>query len=222
MSGNFIAYYRVSTDRQGRSGLGLDAQKQAVSAYLNGGKWSLINEFVEVESGKNNARPQLEAAISLCRRKKAKLIIAKLDRLSRNLAFIATLMDSGIEFVAADNPHANKLTIHILAAVAQNERELIAERTIAALAAAKARGKRLGRYGAEVLAPTNRQKAYEHAREIAPALADMLADGLSLRKMASMLDSSGVNPPRGKKWSAMGVKRALNRLGVNRPNQLKV
>lgn len=214
MNGNFVAYYRVSTDRQGRSGLGLDAQKQAVGAYLNGGKGSLLNEFVEVESGKNNARPQLEAAIALCRRKKAKLIIAKLDRLSRNLAFIATLMESGVEFVAADNPHANKLTVHILAAVAQNEREMIAERTKAALAAAKARGKRLGRYGAEVLAPANRALAMERAEEIAPALADMLAEGFSLRAMAATLDSSGSKAPRGGKWSAMTVKRALNRLGV--------
>lgn len=215
MNGNFVAYYRVSTDRQGRSGLGLDAQKQAVGNYLNGGKWSLLNEFVEVESGKNNARPQLEAAIALCRRKKAKLIIAKLDRLSRNLAFIATLMESGIEFVAADNPHANKLTVHILAAVAQNEREMIAERTKAALAAAEARGQRLGRYGAEVLAPANRQRAIDQAREIAPAFADMITDGLSLREMARRLDESGIKGPRGGLWSAMAVKRALNRLGVS-------
>lgn len=217
MNGNFVAYYRVSTDRQGRSGLGFDAQKQAVTAYLNGGKWSLLNEFVEVESGKNNARPQLEAAIALCRRKKAKLIIAKLDRLSRNLAFIATLMESGIEFVAADNPHANKLTVHILAAVAQNEREMIAERTKAALAAAKARGTRLGRYGADVLAPANRKGAIDHAREIAPALADMISDGLSLRAMAGRLDESGIKAARGGKWSAMAVKRALQRVSELRP-----
>jgi DNA invertase Pin-like site-specific DNA recombinase len=113
-----------------------------VRDYLNGGSWDLVGEYTEVESGKNNARPQLEAALETCRRHRAKLIIAKLDRLSRNLAFIATLMESGVEFLAADNPHANKLTVHILAAVAQHER--VSERTRSALQAAKARGQKLG------------------------------------------------------------------------------
>ena len=140
----FVAYYRVSTDRQGRSGLGLEAQQKAVTDYLNGGAWELVGEFVEVESGKKSNRPQLARAIETCRKRRARLVIAKLDRLSRNLAFVATLMDAGVEFVAVDNPHANRLTIHILAAVAEHEREAISERTKAALAAAKARGKRLG------------------------------------------------------------------------------
>src|SRR6185312_7693765 len=121
--GKFIAYFRVSTDRQGQSGLGLEAQRSAVSAYLNGGSWTMIAEFTEVESGKHADRPQLTAALAACKKHKAKLVIAKLDRLSRNLAFIATLMDSGVEFVAADNPYANKLTVHILAA--GHEREII-------------------------------------------------------------------------------------------------
>ena len=108
----FVAYYRVSTARQGRSGLGLDAQKRAVTDYLNGGAWKLSAEFTEVESGKRSDRPELEKALAACKRHKAKLVIAKLDRLSRNLAFIATLMDSGVEFIAVDNPHANKLTVH--------------------------------------------------------------------------------------------------------------
>ena len=142
-----VAYYRVSTDRQGRSGLGLEAQQKAVMDFLNGGAWELVGEFVEVESGKKSDRPELTRAIDACRKHKARLVIAKLDRLSRNLAFVATLMDSGVEFVAVDNPHANKLTIHILAAVAEHEREAISERTKAALAAAKARGKRLGTPG---------------------------------------------------------------------------
>ena len=143
-SGKFVAYYRVSTDRQGKSGLGLDAQREAVTSYLNGGSWQLVQELVEVESGKRADRPQLAAALAACRKHKAKLVIAKLDRLSRNLAFIATLMDSGVEFVAVDNPHANRLTVHILAAVAEHERVMISERTKAALAAAKARGTQLG------------------------------------------------------------------------------
>jgi DNA invertase Pin-like site-specific DNA recombinase len=139
----FVAYYRVSTDRQGQSGLGLEAQRSAVLAYVNGGSWTRIAEFTEIESGKHANRPQLAAALAACKKHKAKLVIAKLDRLSRNLAFIATLMDSGVEFVAVDNPHANKLTVHILAAVAQHEREMISQRTRDALQAAKARGKRL-------------------------------------------------------------------------------
>jgi DNA invertase Pin-like site-specific DNA recombinase len=142
--GKFIAYFRVSTDRQGKSGLGLAAQREAVMSYLDGGRWALVDEFTEVESGKRNDRPELVKAFAACKKQRAKLVIAKLDRLSRNLAFIATLMDSGVEFIAVDNPHANKLTIHILAAVAQHEREIISARTSAALKAAKARGKRLG------------------------------------------------------------------------------
>src|SRR5215213_4836727 len=142
--GRFVAYHRVSTDRQGKSGLGLEAQRKAILDYLNGGAWELTAEFVEVESGKHSDRPQLVSALEACRKHKAKLVIAKLDRLSRNLAFIATLMESGVEFVAVDNPHATKLTVHILAAVAQHERELIGQRTRDALQAAKARGKKLG------------------------------------------------------------------------------
>jgi DNA invertase Pin-like site-specific DNA recombinase len=124
--------------------LGLAAQREAVMSYLDGGRWALVDEFTEIESGKRNDRLELVKALAACKKQKAKLVIAKLDRLSRNLAFIATLMDSGVEFVAVDNPHANKLTIHILAAVAQHEREIISARTSAALKAAKARGKRLG------------------------------------------------------------------------------
>src|SRR5262245_18387191 len=133
-----------SMDRQGQSGLGLEAQRSAVLDYLDGGFCTMTAEFTEVESGKHADRSQLAAALAACKRHKAKLVIAKLDRLSRNLAFIATLMDSGVEFVAVDNPHANKLTVHILAAVAQHEREMISQRTRDALQAAKARGKRLG------------------------------------------------------------------------------
>ena len=212
MDGNFVAYYRVSTDRQGRSGLGLDAQRKAVADYLNGGSWNLLGEFTEIETGKRNDRPQLLAALALCRRKKAKLLIAKLDRLSRNLAFIASLMESGVEFVAADNPHANKLTIHILAAVAQNEREMIAARTKAALAAAKARGVRLGSHGADKLAPANRRQAQDSARELAPIVADLLVRKLSAHAMARELNSSGIKARRGGKWHAMTVLRVVRRL----------
>src|ERR687889_1623464 len=137
--GKFIAYYRVSTAKQGRSGLGLEAQQEAVRSYLNGGAWQLVAEVVEVESGKRNDRPKLAEALRLCRLHGATLIIAKLDRLARNVAFISNLMESGVEFVAVDFPQANRLTVHILAAVAEHERELISQRTRAALAQAKKR-----------------------------------------------------------------------------------
>src|SRR6478672_1314287 len=144
-SGKWVSYLRVSTDRQGDSGLGLEAQRKAVADYLNGGKWTLAAEFVEIESGKrSDNRPQLAAAFAACKKQRAKLVVAKLDRLSRNMAFIAAMMDSGVEFVAVDNPHATRLTLHILAAVAEHERMMISQRTKAALAAAKANGRKLG------------------------------------------------------------------------------
>jgi DNA invertase Pin-like site-specific DNA recombinase len=170
MEGRFVAYCRVSTDQQGRSGLGLEAQQKAVTDYLNGGNWSVIAEFTEVEMGKRNDRPQLEHALASCRKHKAKLVIAKLDRLSRNLAFIAALMDSSIEFVAVDNPHATRLTLHILAAVAEHEREMIAARTKAALQASKARGTRLGRNGVEKTLPRPTGRPLRRAPKPSPRL----------------------------------------------------
>lgn len=135
----FVAYYRVSTARQGQSGLGLDAQRTAISGFLQD-HGELVAEFMEVGSGRKNDRPQLAAALDLCLRRRAVLVIAKLDRLARNVAFVARLMESGAEFVAVDNPHANKLMVHMLAAFAEHERDQISVRTVAALAAAKARG----------------------------------------------------------------------------------
>ncbi len=141
----FVSYLRVSTARQGRSGLGLEAQREAVRAYVEGRAGTIISpEFLETESGKRNDRPQLQAALARCRATGATLVVAKLDRLSRNAAFLLTLRDSGVPFVAADMPEANTLTIGILAVVAQAEREAISARTKAALAAAKARGVKLG------------------------------------------------------------------------------
>jgi len=214
MHGLFVAYYRVSTDRQGRSGLGLEAQQRAVRDYLSGGH--IIGEFTEVETGKRNDRPELERALAACRRKKARLVIAKLDRLSRNLAFIATLMDAGVEFIAVDNPHANKLTLHILAAVAQHEREMIAERTKAALQAAKARGVMLGRNGAGRLAPMYRYEAIERARHLGPVLAELRAAGYSDRRMALELNAREVPTPNGRKWHGHTVSRAMIRFDESR------
>jgi DNA invertase Pin-like site-specific DNA recombinase len=144
-SGKFVAYYRVSTARQGRSGLGLAAQQAAVHEHLNGGKWRIVAEFTEVESGKRaDNRPKLAEALAACRVHGATLIIAKLDRLARNVAFVSNLMEAGVDFEAVDFPAANRLTVHILAAVAEHEARMISERTKAALAAAKRRGVKLG------------------------------------------------------------------------------
>src|SRR5688500_7900011 len=141
-TGRYVAYYRVSTDGQGKSGLGLEAQRKAVDDYLNGGNWTLDAEFTEIESGRIDERPQLEAAKKLCKKIKATLVIAKLDRLSRDVHFITGLMKSGVEFVACDNPHANKMTLQMLAVFAEHERDMISKRTREALAALKAQGKR--------------------------------------------------------------------------------
>jgi DNA invertase Pin-like site-specific DNA recombinase len=209
LSRQFVAYYRVSTDRQGRSGLGLEAQQAAVRGYL--GSVAPMAEFVEIETGKRNDRPELQQALALCRKRKARLVIAKLDRLSRNLAFIAALMDSGVEFVAVDNPHATRLTLHILAAVAEHEREMIAARTKAALAAAKARGIKLGRNGADRLAPAHRAEAMERARRLAPMLAELKSAGMSARQMAAELTARGIATPSGGRWHAMSVLRMVDR-----------
>jgi len=207
----FVAYYRVSTDRQGRSGLGLEAQQAAVRGYL--GATAPIAEFTEIETGKRNDRPQLQAALALCRKRKARLVIAKLDRLSRNLAFIATLMDSGVEFVAVDNPHATRLTLHILAAVAEHERHMIAERTKAALQAAKARGVRLGRNGADRLARVYRAAAMERARQLAPVLTELKSAGISDRRIAAELTARGIPTPNGGRWHGKTVRRVIDRVG---------
>jgi DNA invertase Pin-like site-specific DNA recombinase len=207
----FVAYYRVSTDRQGRSGLGLEAQQAAVRGYLSAS--FPIAEFIEIESGKRNDRPQLEQALALCRKRKARLVIAKLDRLSRNLAFIATLMDSGVEFVAVDNPHATRLTLHILAAVAEHEREMIANRTKAALQAAKGRGIRLGQNGADRLAPAYRAAAMDRARQLAPVLAELMASGMSARQMAAELTARGIPTATGARWHTQTVLRMIDRVG---------
>src|ERR1035441_4358961 len=143
-AGKFISYLRVSTQQQGKSGLGLEAQRESVASHMNGGKWTLVEEVVEVESGKRSDRPQLARALSLCRVHHATLLVAKLDRLARNVAFISALMEAGVAFQAVDLPNANNLTVHIMAAMAEYEAKAISERTKAALAAAKARGTKLG------------------------------------------------------------------------------
>jgi DNA invertase Pin-like site-specific DNA recombinase len=170
-TGKFVAYYRVSTQRQGRSGLGLEAQQNAVFNYLNGGDWRLVAEVTEVESGKRSDRPKLAEVLKLCRLHGATLIIAKLDRLARNVAFISNLTESGVEFHAVDFPQANRLTVHILAAVAEHEAKVISERTKAALAAAKRRGVKLGGYRGTTMTKAMRKAASEAITKRAKARA---------------------------------------------------
>ena len=213
---HFVAYFRVSTDRQGKSGLGLEAQQKAVMDYLNGGEWCLVGEFTEVESGKRSDRPALMRAIEICRRRKARLVIAKLDRLSRNVAFIATLMDSGVEFVAVDNPHANKLTVHILAAVAEHEREIISERTKAALQAAKARGIRLGNpllsQAAALGTAAGKAAANQRAARVLPIIRELRAEGItSANAIAAKLNERHVPAARGGRWTHVQVAAVLAR-----------
>src|ERR1700730_6162092 len=209
MSSGFVAYYRVSTERQGRSGLGLDAQREAVVRHVTGHNGELIADFCA--SGKRSDRPGVAAAIGAAKKAKATLIIAKLDRLARNVHFISGLMESGVDFVAADNPHANKLMVHLLAAFAEHEREQISQRTKDALAAAKARGVRLGRNGADRLAPTNRAEAIERAHQLAPVLAELKSAGLSARQIAVQLMARDISTPNGAKWHAQTVIRVMNR-----------
>ena len=208
----YIAYYRVSTGRQGQSGLGLEAQRLAVHHHLNSGAGTLIGEYTEVESGRRSDRPELRAALTACKRSGATLIIAKLDRLARNVAFIANLMESGVEFVAVDNPHASKLMLHMLAAFAEHEREQISLRTKAALAAAKARGRVLGRNGA-LLAAQRQIEASEFAKSLAATIDELRSRGIqTVRTIRDELNRLGVPSASGGIWHIPTVHRLLRRL----------
>jgi DNA invertase Pin-like site-specific DNA recombinase len=222
-SGKFVTYFRVSTARQGQSGLGLEAQRKAVSDYLNGGNWQVVGEFVEVESGKRDDRAELCKAIDTCRVYGARLLIAKLDRLSRNAAFLIGLRDAGVQFVAADMPDANEMTIGIMAVVAQGERKMISDRTRAALAAAKARGTvlggfrghRIGKVEQEAGAVVWKGMADAKANDVAPIIEQIRAgQEMSLRAIAAQLTARGVPTSRGKtEWTAAAVSRVLSRAG---------
>lgn len=208
---DFVAYYRVSTDRQGASGLGLDAQRQAVHRHI-GQSGQLVAEFTEIESGRRvSNRPELRTALEECRKRRGVLLIARLDRLARNVAFIANLMESGVDFVAVDMPTANRLTIHILAAVAEHEREMISQRTKAALAAAKERGTRLGSpRPLDALKLANAAQAHlKPAQEVLKLIADWKEKGRGLREIARELNRLGNRTPRGFQWYASTVKNQL-------------
>ena len=216
--GKFVSYYRVSTDKQGKSGLGLEAQKAAVADRLNGGRWQIVGEFVEVESGKRVSCPELDAALAACKNHKAKLIVAKLDRLSRNVAFLLKLIDAGVEVLFGDLPELNgamgKFVLITMANVAELEVGLISERTKAALKAAKARGVTLGRHGAEVLAPKYREEARQRAKELEAVIREMQGKGYSMRRMATELTKQKVKTPRGGEWHPQTVKMVIQRLAA--------
>jgi DNA invertase Pin-like site-specific DNA recombinase len=213
-----IAYYRVSTARQGRSGLGMEAQRSAVLSHV-GGELP-VQEFTEIESGRRTDRRQLHAALTACRVHRAVLVIAKLDRLARNVAFASSLMEAGVEFEAVDMPAANRLSIHIFAAVAEDECRRISERTRAALAIAKARGRSLGGFRGRVgtaadlakARSVRAAKADQRARDLASVISELRRCGAgSLRALAAGLNAQGITAPRGGGWSAAQVRNLLVR-----------
>lgn len=209
-----IAYYRVSTERQGRSGLGLEAQQKSVEHFASINDFKLIEEFIETESGKKNRRLGLLAALKECKHQDATLLIAKLDRLSRRVTFIATLMESGVDFKVVDNPYAETFTLHILAAVAQKECEDISKRTTVALAAAKARGVELGKFGKEVLSQRNKEKANAYAQSLQPIIDKIRAQGIkTVRGIADELNRLKISTAKGgQKWHICTVFNLLQRI----------
>lgn len=214
MKMKFVSYYRVSTDKQGLQGNGIEAQKQSVARYLASLECELIGSFEEVESGANNKRPQLTAAIQLARSKKAVLVIAKLDRLTRNAAFLLQLQDSGVDFVACDMPNADKLSVGIIALLAQRERQLISERTKAGLAVAKQRGVALGNPNPDSslrkAVKANIRRKREFAATAINSIREIQSTGVdTLARIADCMNKRGEKTPRGGTWTATAVKRIL-------------
>lgn len=221
-NGKFVSYLRVSTKKQGDSGLGLEAQRETVANYLNGGSWQLVAELVEVESGGKNDRPKLAEALSLCRNHGATLVVAKLDRLARDAHFLLGLQNAGVDFVAVDMPSANRLTVGIMALVAEEERHLVSTRTKAALAAAKARGVKLGGFRGRpgTAEDCDKARAAHSAKANAKAndlrvIFDSFAD-LSHSETARRLNDAGVLSPSGLvgAWTPAAVSRLRARLTV--------
>jgi len=203
------AYLRVSTQKQGISGLGLEAQRKAIEHLLGGQPYE---EFIEVESGKKSKRPQLEAAIAYCRKHKTKLVIAKLDRLARNVHFISGLMEAGIDFIAADMPNADRFMLHVYAAMAEEEGRRISERTKAALAAAKERGVELGKNG-KVLAAQNRRDAIDFAKRIERLFSELgITQDMDLQSIARRLNEAEIKTRKGGNWHKSTVARVLKYL----------
>jgi DNA invertase Pin-like site-specific DNA recombinase len=219
---NYVTYHRVSTAEQGRSGLGLEAQKRDIGLYLenySGVPYEIAGEFTDVLSGSDNDRPELKKAIELARRTSATLLVAKLDRLSRKVSFIANLMeDTKLEIRIAQMPYADKFQLHIYAALAEQEREFISKRTKAALAEAKAKGKKLGGLRDATMKRNEvlKQKAEARAQKVAGLLLPMKEAGKTLREMASELNTAGVPTARGGQWQSSQVMRVLKRLEASR------
>jgi DNA invertase Pin-like site-specific DNA recombinase len=231
--GKFVAYYRVSTDRQGRSGLGLDAQRAAVANYLNGGNWSIVAEFTEIESGRKSDRPELDKALSAARLHRCPLVVSKVDRLTRSVAFLSRLLEANVDVRFADLPQIEGATgrflIQQMVAVAELEAGMISARTRSALAAAKARGKKLGgprirksdgrpvvigRTAQKRGAASNRKRAVDRAADLAPTIAQIRATGATtLAAIAEGLNAAAIPTPRGQgKWSPVQVRRTLQAL----------
>lgn len=211
----FVGYYRVSTDDQGRSGLGLEAQRKAVSEFLAGRRARLVAEFTEIESGGKTDRPELEQALQTCKGAKATLIIAKLDRLARNVHFISGLMERRVKFCAVEFPDADPFMLHVHAAMAEHERRLISARTKAGLERAKARGTRLGRHGS-ILAAHNKSNALARAKTLKPVILEIRAKGTTtVRAIAQELNQRGVPASRGGYWQPQTVSRLLKRLQMH-------
>ena len=210
-----IPYYRVSTDKQGRSGLGLEAQKTSVQQFAKANHFDLGEEYIEVESGTKSNRAILGLALEACKAEKATLLIAKLDRLARNVAFISKLMESDVEFVAVDNPSAQKLIVHIMAAFAEHERDQISQRTKDALQAAKRNGKILGRHGSEVLSKLNKQSADVFALEMLYVFEGLKRDGhKTIRSLTNELNRKNIKTFSGGKarWHTNTVYCILKRM----------
>ena len=216
----FIAYYRVSTAKQGQSGLGLEAQQAAVADYLSTNTGELVKQYTEIQSGSKNNRPELQAALRQCRLTGATLLIAKLDRLSRNRSFLMSVQDSSVKFVAVDMPEANHFTVGLMACLADYERELISERTKAALKAAKARGVVLGNprldevRNTDTTAATLAKTVKANSRnaemlEIINEIQDSVSTALSTRQLAKHLNDAGYKTARGGHWHATSVNRVL-------------
>lgn len=216
MHQKFVSYYRVSTLKQGQSGLGLDAQRESVHRYVSSQHGNLLNEFTEIESGKytDADRPSLRTALELCKKTKSVLIVAKLDRLSRNAAFLLSLQNSGVDFLCADAPNVDKFTVGILALVAQRERELISERTKVALKMAKQRGKILGTRNPQkqvsLMNKSARKAKIEFAQTIRPILEEIRVTGIkTLQGLADCLNRRGIESRTGKKWHPSTVRTVL-------------
>ena len=221
-TGKFVAYYRVSTDKQGRSGLGLEAQQELVRNFLNGGRWSVIGEFTEIESGTRKRlkhRPMLRAALELARKQKATLVVAKLDRLARDVQFISTLLNGNVKFVCADMPEADRTFLQMVSVFSEYEAKRISERTTEALAALKRQGKKLGSPSPEIGSAEGvkvlRANADAYAERIGPVVRDIIrkTGSSTLRDIAAALTARGVETPRGNvEWRASQVSNLLKRI----------